>query len=53
MTSELHLKLYFRNVKVINKPPKYGKTIYVSNHAASFMDPLVIAAFNRSVVFYD
>ena len=46
------LRLYFRNVKVINKPPKYGKTIYVSNHAASFMDPLVIAAFNRSVVYF-
>jgi len=46
------LRLYFRNIKVINKPPKYGKTIYISNHAASFMDPLVIAAFNRSVVYF-
>ena len=25
---------------------------YVSNHAASFMDPLVIQAFNRSVVYF-
>ena len=46
------LRLYFRNVKVHNKPSKFGKTIYVSNHAASFMDPLVIAAFNRSVVYF-
>ena len=46
------LRLYFRNIKVHNKPSKYGKTIYVSNHAASFMDPLVIAAFNRSVVCF-
>lgn len=46
------LRLYFRNIKVHNKPSKYGKTIYVSNHAASFMDPLVIAAFNRSVVYF-
>lgn len=46
------LRLYFRKVKVINKPPKYGKTIFVSNHAASFMDPLAIAAFNRSIVFF-
>ncbi|MDB2408681.1 1-acyl-sn-glycerol-3-phosphate acyltransferase [Crocinitomicaceae bacterium] len=46
------LRLYFRNIKVHNKPSKFGKTIYVSNHAASFMDPLVIAAFNRSVVYF-
>lgn len=46
------LRLYFRNIKVHNKPSKYGKTIYVSNHAASFMDPLVISAFNRSVVYF-
>ncbi len=46
------LRLYFRNIKVYNKPSKYGKTIFVSNHAASFMDPLVIAAFNRSVVYF-
>ena len=46
------LRLYFKNIKVHNKPSKYGKTIFVSNHAASFMDPLVIAAFNRSVVYF-
>ena len=46
------LRLYFRNIKIHNKPSKYGKTIFVSNHAASFMDPLVIAAFNRSVVYF-
>jgi len=39
-------------VKVINKPPKFGKTIFVSNHPAAFMDPLVIAAFNRAVVYF-
>ena len=37
---------------MINKPAKYGKTIFVSNHAASFMDPLVIAAFNKAVVYF-
>ena len=46
------LRFYFRNLKVINKPKKYGKTIFVSNHAASFMDPLLLAAFNRAVVFF-
>jgi hypothetical protein len=39
-------------VKVVNKPPKFGKTIFVSNHPAAFMDPLVIAAFNRAVVYF-
>jgi len=46
------LRLYFKNVKVINKPPKFGKTIFVANHPAAFMDPLVIAAFNRAVVYF-
>ena len=46
------LRLYFKNVKVVNKPPKFGKTIFVSNHPAAFMDPLVIAAFNRAVVYF-
>ena len=46
------LRLYFRKVKVINKPERFSSTIYVSNHAASFMDPLLIAAFNRAVVFF-
>ncbi len=44
--------MYFKNVKVVNKPPKFGKTIFVSNHPAAFMDPLVIAAFNRAVVYF-
>ena len=46
------LRLYFKNVKVINKPPKFGKTIFVANHPAAFMDPLIIAAFNRAVVYF-
>ena len=46
------LRLYFRKVKVINKPERFSSTIYVSNHAASFMDPLLLAAFNRAVVFF-
>ena len=46
------LRLYFRNLIVVNKPSKFGKTIFVSNHAAAFMDPLVIATLNRSVVYF-
>ena len=30
----------------------FGRTIYVSNHAASFMDPLVVATFRPPFVFF-
>ena len=46
------LRLYFRKVAVVNKPERFSSTIYVSNHAASFMDPLLLAAFNRAIVFF-
>jgi hypothetical protein len=29
-----------------------GRTIYVSNHAASFMDPLVVTSLRRPIVFF-
>ncbi len=31
---------------------RFGRTIYVSNHAASFMDPLVVAGLTRPIVFF-
>ena len=46
------LRLFYKNLVVLNKPARFGRTVYVSNHAASFMDPLVIAAFNKSVVYF-
>ena len=46
------LRLYFRKVKVVNKPARFSSTIYVSNHPASFMDPVLLAPFNRAVVFF-
>lgn len=46
------LRLYFRKVDLVNKPERFSSTIYVSNHAASFMDPLLLAPFNRAVVFF-
>ena len=46
------LRLYFRKIYVVKKPERFSSTIYVSNHAASFMDPLLLAAFNRAVVFF-
>lgn len=45
--------IYFRRRKTHNSPKEfYGRTIYVSNHAASFMDPLIIALMRRPIVFF-
>ena len=46
------LRFYFRRIKVVNKPKRFSRTIYVSNHPAAFMDPLLIASYNRAVVFF-
>lgn len=47
------LRLFYKTFKVLNKPKKrLGRTIYVSNHAASFMDPLVVATQSRPIVFF-
>jgi hypothetical protein len=47
------LRLFFKRTRTINSPREwFGRTIYVSNHPASFMDPLVVAAFNRPIVFF-
>lgn len=40
-------------MKFVNMPKKrLGRTIYVSNHAASFMDPISIAGLTRPIVFF-
>lgn len=45
--------IYFKITKSVRAPKMFlGRTIYVSNHAASFMDPLVIAVLNRPLVFF-
>ena len=47
------LRLFYRKVVVLNPPMSYfGRTIYISNHVASFMDPLVIACFRKPIVFF-
>jgi hypothetical protein len=47
------VKLFYRDIKVLNKPKNFfNPTIFVSNHSAAFMDPLVIATFNRAIVFF-
>ncbi len=46
-------RVYFRSTHVVNSPKEYfGRTIYVSNHPASFMDPLVVASLRNPIVFF-
>lgn len=47
------IRIFYPRVKTINTPKNYfGRTIFVSNHAASFMDPLVITTFRPPIVFF-
>lgn len=47
------LRIYYPKQRLVNKPRKYfGRTIYVCNHAASFMDPLVVGSLQRPIVFF-
>lgn len=47
------LRIYYPRQLFINKPKKYlNRTIYVSNHSASFMDPLVLGSLQRPSVFF-
>ncbi len=47
------LRIYFKRTAVINPPKEtFGSTIYVSNHAASFMDPLTVASLRRPITFF-
>jgi len=57
LTLKLVLKytlwIYYPITRIINTPKKrFARTIYVSNHAASFMDPLVIASNQKPIVFF-
>ncbi len=46
-------RLYFRKIRSIN-PSNYffGRTIFVSNHQGSFMDPLLVASLRIPIVFF-
>lgn len=47
------LRVFYPRRKAINNPKSYfGRTIYVSNHPASFMDPLIVASMRRPIVFF-
>ena len=47
------VRIFYPRFKTVNAPRQwYGRTIYVSNHAASFMDPLVAAGMRSPIVFF-
>ncbi len=53
LTLPYTLRIYYPRNKMINSPKEcFGRTVYVSNHAASFMDPLVVASFRHPIVFF-
>lgn len=46
-------RIFFHRIVKVNAPKEsFGRTIYVSNHAASFMDPITIASLSRPIVFF-
>lgn len=53
ITLNYTLRIFYPRIKTVNTPKGYfGRTIYVSNHAASFMDPLVVASLRKPIVFF-
>ena len=53
VTLNYSLRIFYRRIKIVNSPKTFfGRTIYVSNHAASFMDPLAVAALRMPIVFF-
>jgi len=46
-------RLYFRKIIIRKKSPYFfGRTIFVSNHQGSFMDPLLIASLRKPIVHF-
>ena len=46
------LRIFFKRVKTVNIKKGAGRTIFVCNHPASFMDPLVVAFYGKNVVYF-
>ena len=52
-TLNYSLRIFYPRIKLNNSPKRFfERTIYVSNHPASFMDPVSIAALRMPVVFF-
>lgn len=53
ITLNYSLRIFYPRMAKVNAPRVFfGRTIYVSNHAASFMDPISIASINNPIVFF-
>ena len=47
------LRIFYPRMDFVNSPKEFfGSTIYVSNHPASFMDPISIASLRRPIIFF-
>ena len=47
------LRFFYPRLTLVNSPKRFfGRTIFVSNHAASFMDPLALASLRRPIIFF-
>lgn len=46
-------RLFYRKIKLVHDSPfRFGRTIFVSNHPGSFMDPLLIASQRKPILFF-
>lgn len=46
-------RLFFRRMKEVRPSKKrFGRTIFVSNHPSSFLDPLVVSRLRKPVVYF-
>lgn len=46
----ISLRLFYKRIVFINKPKRFfNRTIYVSNHPNSFMDPIMLGALSKSI----
>ncbi len=46
-------RIFFSKVKLVNPEKRFfARTIFVCNHPASFLDPLVISVLQRPIVFF-
>ncbi len=49
----ISFRLFYKRFEIVNNPKSlFGRTIYVSNHPNSFMDPIMIGALGRPVVHF-
>lgn len=53
IVAQYSLRIYYPRIEKINAPKKlFGRTIYVSNHPASFMDPILLGTLQRPILFF-